>query len=96
MFKTVRSRETRHIARVTRSETIQRGEPNNVRYEASRHFRKKRKYMRDKINEPATRIKNGNTRDLSRGTGEFKNTYHPRTNLANDGNSDLLQIPTIL
>jgi hypothetical protein len=34
---------------------------NNVRREASRHFgNKKRKYVKDKINEPATNSKNKN------------------------------------
>jgi hypothetical protein len=38
---------------------------NNVRREASRHFRnKKREYLKDKINELATNSKNKNTRDL--------------------------------
>jgi hypothetical protein len=40
----------------------------NVRREASRHFRnKKRQYMKDKINELATNRKNKNIRDLYRG-----------------------------
>jgi uncharacterized NAD(P)/FAD-binding protein YdhS len=38
---------------------------NNVRSEASRYFRnKKRQYLKDKINELATKSKNTNTRDL--------------------------------
>jgi hypothetical protein len=43
---------------------------NNVRREASRHFRnKKREYLKDKINELATnsKNKNKNIRDLYRG-----------------------------
>jgi hypothetical protein len=41
---------------------------NNVRREASRHFRnRKRKCLRDKINELATNSKNKNIRDLYRG-----------------------------
>jgi hypothetical protein len=40
---------------------------NNVRCEASRHFRKKkREYLKGKINELATNSKNKNTRDLYR------------------------------
>jgi hypothetical protein len=39
--------------------------PKNVRHEASRHFRnKKREYLKDKMNELATIIKNKNIRDL--------------------------------
>jgi hypothetical protein len=38
---------------------------NNVRRETSRHFmNKKRKYMKDKIDELATNSKNMNIRDL--------------------------------
>jgi hypothetical protein len=41
---------------------------NNVRREATRHFRnKKRKYLKDKINELATNSKNKNIRDIYRG-----------------------------
>jgi hypothetical protein len=40
---------------------------NNVRREAIRHFRnKKREYLKDKINELATNSKNKNIRDLYR------------------------------
>jgi hypothetical protein len=41
---------------------------NNARSETSRHFRdKKRKYLKDKINELATNSQNKNIRDLYRG-----------------------------
>jgi hypothetical protein len=41
---------------------------NNVRREASRHFRnKKREYLKDKINEFSTNSENKNIRDLYRG-----------------------------
>jgi hypothetical protein len=40
---------------------------NNVRHEASRHIRnKKREYQKDKINELAMKSKNKNIRDLYR------------------------------
>jgi hypothetical protein len=46
---------------------------NNVRPEASRHFRnKKGEYLKDKINELATNSKNKKIRDLYRGINEFK------------------------
>jgi hypothetical protein len=49
---------------------------NNVRCEASTYFRnKKRKYLKDKINELATNSKNKNIRDLYRGINEFKRGY---------------------
>jgi uncharacterized protein YaaR (DUF327 family) len=51
---------------------------NNVRCEASRHFRnKKREYLKDKINEIASNSKNKNIRDLYRGINEFKRGYQP-------------------
>jgi hypothetical protein len=51
---------------------------NNVRSEASRHFRnKRRKYLKDKINGLATNSKNKNIRDLYRGINEFKSGYQP-------------------
>jgi hypothetical protein len=41
---------------------------NNIRREASRHFRnKKREYVKDKINELPKNSKNKNIRDLYRG-----------------------------
>jgi hypothetical protein len=62
---------------------------NNVRREASRYFRnKKREYLDDKINEVATNSKNKNIRDLYRRINEFKRGYQPRNNLVKDKNSD--------
>jgi hypothetical protein len=46
---------------------------NNVRSEANRHFRnKKREYLKDKINELASNSKKKNIRDLYRGINESK------------------------
>jgi hypothetical protein len=62
---------------------------NNVRLEASRYFRnKKKEHLKDKINELATNSKN--IRDLYRGINEFKRGYQPRNNLVKDENGDLL------
>jgi hypothetical protein len=62
---------------------------NNVRREANRHFRnKKREYPKDKIKEFATNSKN--IRDLYRGIIGFKRSYKPRNNLVTDENGDLL------
>jgi hypothetical protein len=58
---------------------------NNVSCEATRHFwNKKRKYLKDKINELAMNSKNKNIGDLYRGIYEFKCGYQPRSNLVND------------
>jgi hypothetical protein len=70
---------------------------NNVRCEASRHFRnKRRKYLKDKINELATNSKNKNIRDLYRGINEFERSYQPRSNLVKERMVICLQIPTRL
>jgi hypothetical protein len=64
---------------------------NNVRLEASRRFRnKKRDYLEDKINELATNSKNKNIRDLYKGINEFKRGFQPRNNLVKGKNGDLL------
>jgi hypothetical protein len=63
----------------------------NVRCEASRYFRnKKRKHLKDKINELETNSKNKNIRDLYRGIIGFKRVYQPRNNLVKDDNGVLI------
>ena len=52
----------------------------NVRWEASRHFRKKKKkYLKSKISELDTNSKNKNIKDFCRGISDFKKGYQPRT-----------------
>jgi hypothetical protein len=64
---------------------------NNIRRESCRHFRNKRRgYLNDEINEPATHGKNKNITDLYRGINIFKRGYQPRSNLVKDENGDLL------
>jgi hypothetical protein len=66
----------------------------NVRREASRHFRnKKRQYLREKITEIELNSKNKNIRDLCRGITEFKKGCQPKTNLVKDERGDLLADP---
>jgi hypothetical protein len=63
---------------------------NSVRHEASRHFRnkkKKREYLKDKINELATNCKHKNIRDLYRGIKDLKGAT---SYLVRDENGDLL------
>jgi hypothetical protein len=63
----------------------------NVRREASRHFRnKKREYLKDKVIEIELNSKNNNIRDLHRGITEFKKGYQPKTYLVKDERGDLL------
>ena len=64
---------------------------NNVRREASRHFRNKKKaYLKAKIEELETNTKIKNIRDLYRGINNFKKGYQPRTNIAKDVTGDLV------
>jgi hypothetical protein len=51
---------------------------NNIRREASRQFRnKKRESLKVRINEVASKSKNKNIRALYRGINEFKKGYQP-------------------
>jgi hypothetical protein len=64
---------------------------NNVRREASRHFRnKKKEYLKAKINELDTNSKNKNIRGLYRGISDFKRGYLPRTNIERDEKGGLV------
>jgi hypothetical protein len=64
---------------------------NNVRREASRHFRnKKKEYLKAKINELETNSKNKNIRVLYRGINDFKKSYQPRNNAVKDEKGDLV------
>jgi hypothetical protein len=73
---------------------VNEGNLRNVRREASRHFRsKKREYLKEKITEIELNSKNKNIRDLYRGITEFKKGYQPRSNLAKDERGDLLVAP---
>jgi hypothetical protein len=66
----------------------------NVRREASRRFRnKKREYLKGKITDIELNGKNKNIRDLHRGITEFKKGYQPKTNLVKDERGDLLADP---
>jgi hypothetical protein len=63
----------------------------NERHEVSRHFsNKKKEYLKDKINELAMNSANKNTRDLYRGTDEFKRGHQPRSSLVNYEIDELL------
>jgi len=64
---------------------------NNVRHDASRHFRNKKKaYLKAKIEELETNSKIKNVKDLYRGINDFKKGYQPRTNIVKDEKSDLV------
>ena len=69
---------------------------NNVRREASRHFRNKRKaYLKAKIEVLDTNSKIKNIRDSYRVIIDFKKGYQPRTNIANISRVISLQTPTL-
>ena len=64
---------------------------NNVRREATRHFRNKKKaYLKAKIEELETNSKIKNIKDLYRGINDFKKGYQPRTNVVKDEKGDLV------
>jgi hypothetical protein len=63
---------------------------NNVRRDASRHFRNKKKaYLKAKIEELETNSKINSGRDLYRGINDFKKRYQPRTIIVEDEKGDL-------
>jgi hypothetical protein len=65
--------------------------PNNVRSEASRHFRnEKLEYQIGKINSLQLTVKTRKFRDLYKGMDRFKRDYQPRNNLVIEENGDLL------
>jgi len=64
---------------------------NNVRRDASRHFRnKKKKYLKAKIEELETNSKIKNIREIYRGINDFKKGYQPGTNIVKDDKGDLV------
>jgi predicted metal-dependent hydrolase len=67
------------------------GNPNNVRRDASRHFRNKKKaYLRAKIEELETNSKINNIRDFYSGIYDMKKEYQPRTRIVKDEKGDLV------
>jgi hypothetical protein len=68
MLKIIRSKETAKFQWLQDPSEINGDNLNNVRCDASRHFRnKKREYLKFKINEHATNSKNKTIRGLYRG-----------------------------
>jgi len=71
-------------------------EMENVRCEASRHFRnKKKEYLKAKFDELETDSKMKNIRDLYRGISDFKKAYQPRTHRVKDEKVIWLPTPTV-
>jgi hypothetical protein len=72
------------------------GNINNVRCEASRHFRNKKKlYLKAKIDELEINSKIKTIRDLYRGVIDFKKVFQPRTNTGKMRRAIWLQTATI-
>jgi len=64
---------------------------NNVRSDASKHFRNKKKaYLKAKIEELETNSNINNIRDLYRGINDVKKGYQPRTIIVKDEKGDLV------
>ena len=67
---------------------------NNIRRDASRHFRNKKKaYVKFQIEELETNSKINNVGDLYRGINDFKKVFQPRTTIVKDEKGDLLADP---
>ena len=78
---------------IVRSDPSQSNADNlkNVRWDASRHFRNKKKaYLRDKIEELETNSKINNIRDLYRSINDMKKGYQPRTRIIKDEKGELV------
>ena len=64
---------------------------NNVRRDASRYFRNKKKsYLKAKIEELESNSKINNIRDLYRGINDFNKGYQPRNIVVKDEKGDLV------
>jgi len=64
---------------------------NNVRHDASRHFRNKKKgYLKAKTEELENNSKIKNIRDLYRGISDVKKGYQPRTDIVKEEKGDLV------
>jgi hypothetical protein len=64
---------------------------NNVRRDASRHFRNKKKaYLKAKIEKLETNSKINNIRNLYRVINDVKKGYQPRTRIVKDEKGDLV------
>jgi hypothetical protein len=64
---------------------------NNVRRDASRHFRNKIKgYLEAKIEKLENNSKIKTIRDMYRGINELKKGYHSRTDIVKDGKGDMV------
>jgi hypothetical protein len=91
MLKIIDQRKQPKLQWLQAPSEIKRDNLNNVRREASKHFRnKKREYLKDNINELAMNSKNNNIRDMCRGIDAFKRGFQPRNDLVKDENGDLL------
>ena len=67
---------------------------NNIRRDASRYFRNKKKaYLEVKIEELETNSKINKVRDLYRSINDFKKGYQPRTTIVKDEEGDLVVRP---
>jgi hypothetical protein len=92
MFKIITSREQAKLKLLQDPSEINGDNTKNKRREASRYFRKKRGYLKVKINELATNSKKKNITDLYRGINKFKRGYQPKSNLVKDENGDLFNL----
>jgi len=87
MFRFYRSKETGYSVQDSSQSNVDN--LNNVRHEASRHFRNNKKdYLKANIEDLETNSKSKNMRDLYRGISDFKKGYQPRNNMVKDEKGD--------
>jgi hypothetical protein len=77
------------ILRSNGSLGMSRQTPNALKGKRGRE-RRRRKYLKGKINELETNNKNKNIRELYRGINELEKRYQPRINIIKDENGNLL------
>jgi hypothetical protein len=76
MLKVVDQRKQAKLQWMQDPSEANEGNLSDVRLEASRHFRnKKREYLKDKISKLESNSKDKNIRDLYRDINEFKKGY---------------------
>jgi hypothetical protein len=91
MRRFIRSRKQANLQLLQDPSEINGDNLNNVRSEAGRLFRnKKRSCPKGKINDLAMNSKNKNISDLYRGVNQFNGGCQPRNNFVKDDNDDLL------
>jgi len=91
VFRVIRSKEAGQNEVGTGYKPSNVNNLNNVRCEATAHFRNKKKvFLTAKVEELETKSKIKNIRDLYRGINDFQKGYQPRINIVKDEKGNLV------